>query len=187
MAVTAAATMITKPSTLRKGVIEMPAMRSPSPAKNPTPASAARRRWTRRTLVPRSALTNLGSSAASAASICSRSRCSSSERATSHLPRVSSYACRHDTPLTRNEETRSLLDPEYPLTCDLCTTPRPWLGDCGSSLGCRRGYGKPSALTHQKGPRRAIRCLLGKGPPGGAPEPGWPVLVLRLGDGADDA
>jgi hypothetical protein len=32
--VTAAATMITKPSTLKNGLIEIPAMRRPKPAKN---------------------------------------------------------------------------------------------------------------------------------------------------------
>jgi hypothetical protein len=69
MAVTAAATMTTNPITLKNQLVDMPVINSASPKKNPTPAAAARRLWTRRLPVPRKALTSLGSSAANAASI----------------------------------------------------------------------------------------------------------------------
>ena len=44
MAVTAAATMITKPSTLKNGLIEIPAMRRAEPGKETDASNAARRR-----------------------------------------------------------------------------------------------------------------------------------------------
>jgi len=64
-----------------------PVIRMATPARKPAAARAARRRLRARSAEPRNVEANFGSSVESACSICSSSRCSSSDSGTVDLPR----------------------------------------------------------------------------------------------------